>query len=176
VEAGRILELLQPKWSSDAETVGLWGAIHKRLWDARKSAADLDEAIRSHARGFYLKRDFYNGINLSFLLDTRANESSGDEAVADRVLAARARREVLMICDYEIAKEENDDTKNTPDEIYWLRATRAEALFGLGQCDAAAEEFEKAKSVTPSPKNWMIASTEEQLQKLKQLFARRQPS
>src|SRR5262249_32386154 len=49
--AAGILESLQPRLAGDAETVGLWGAIHKRLWDARHSSADLDEAIRSYERG-----------------------------------------------------------------------------------------------------------------------------
>ena len=33
INAKNILNALAPQTSSDAETVGLWGAIHKRLWD-----------------------------------------------------------------------------------------------------------------------------------------------
>jgi tetratricopeptide (TPR) repeat protein len=172
-EARLILETLQPKFSSDVETVGLWGAINKRLWETRRRHADLDEAISSHQRGFHLRRDYYNGINLAFLLDARANESTGDEAIADRVLADRTRRDVLTLCDDEIAAAEKDNTKHTPSEIYWLRATRAEALFGLGRPEDAAREFQEAKNATPRPADWMIASTEEQLKKLDQFWAKR---
>ena len=49
--AQEILGALKPDTSSDAETVGLWGAIHKRLWDATKERPNLDKAIRSYARG-----------------------------------------------------------------------------------------------------------------------------
>jgi len=38
-EARNILSRLAPQTSSDAETVGLWGAIHKRLWEESKSYA-----------------------------------------------------------------------------------------------------------------------------------------
>ena len=43
-KARAILEALSPETSCDAETVGLWGAVHKRLWEAGNSPADLDRA------------------------------------------------------------------------------------------------------------------------------------
>ncbi len=70
--AKEILLPLAPEVSSDAETVGLWGAIHKRLWDVNGDRADLDRAIAAYERGFYLRRDYYNGINFAFLLDQRS--------------------------------------------------------------------------------------------------------
>jgi tetratricopeptide (TPR) repeat protein len=170
-KASEILELLQPRVSSDAETVGLWGAVHKRLWDARQLRTDLEEAISSYQRGFVLKHDYYNGINLAFLLDVRANSSTGEEAIVDRLLAARARREVLAICDEELREADEHDAKHTPSELYWLRATRAEALFGLGRCEEAGREFQAAKETTPPPAGWMVESTEEQLKKLETLFS-----
>src|SRR5262249_30219436 len=58
-----VLEALKPDTSSDAETVGLWGAIHKRLWTATNVRQHLDRAIRSYSRGYFIKDDYYNGIN-----------------------------------------------------------------------------------------------------------------
>ena len=52
---------------------GLWGAIHKRLWDIDQDRASLDVAVNAYERGFYLKQDYYNGINLAFLLNVRAS-------------------------------------------------------------------------------------------------------
>lgn len=165
-EARTVLEALQPRVSSDGETVGLWGAIHKRLWDAGGSRADLDEAIRAHERGFYFRNDHYNGINLAFLLDVRAGQSTGEEAIADRVLAARTRREVVRITDESLeeeaarakeAKEAGEDAlEGAPswDEYrYWVRASRAEALFGLGQRDEARQVLEDAKAMRPPPQD-----------------------
>ena len=37
-----------PQASSEAETARLWGATHKRLWDAGKNREDLDEAVRAY--------------------------------------------------------------------------------------------------------------------------------
>jgi tetratricopeptide (TPR) repeat protein len=167
--AAGILASLQPRLAGDAETVGLWGAIHKRLWDARHSSADLDEAIRSYERGFQLKNDHYNGINLAFLFNVRAKESSGDEALADRVFAARTRARVLEICDQELKAAANEPTKFKPDDIYWLRASRAEALLGLGKRKEADAEL--AKAANSPPDGWMVESTERQLKTLEGLLA-----
>ena len=86
--------------------------------------AYLDEAVRSYERGFYLRNDYYNGINLAFLLNVRAANSiekaavqppdagaaqpgavpaevvvERAQAVADYVQAQRIRKEVLAICE-----------------------------------------------------------------------------
>lgn len=96
-EARDLLTSLNPETSNDTETLGLWGAVHKRLWDLTKDTANLDEAVRGYERGFYLRNDYYNGINLAYLLNIRAaNAANPAEAIADFVQAQRIRREVMM--------------------------------------------------------------------------------
>jgi hypothetical protein len=126
--AAGVLEALKPETSSDAETVGLWGAVQKRLWDATGDRAHLDKAIRSYSRGYYIKDDYYNGINYAFLLNARAAKSEGDDAIADRVLARRIRTEVLALCDTELKAETLG-----ADPRFWITATKVEALLGLGR-------------------------------------------
>jgi hypothetical protein len=171
--ARSVLSALQPEASSDPETVGLWGAIHKRLWDARQNPVDLKEAIRSYARGFYIRQDHYNGINLAFLLDVRANLTTGEDAIADRVYAARVRREVVDICDRELKEAEMSAESRPPDELYWVRASRAEALLGLGDSEAGRREFEEAANAEPRPKPWMVEATDKQMDSLRRLIAER---
>jgi hypothetical protein len=176
VAAHAVLEPLKPETSSDPETLGIWGAIHKRLFELGGSPQltrgyALDTAIWAYERGFYLGNDYYNGINFAFLLDTRAAQSGGEEAIADRVLARRVRQRVLAICDRLLEtgiKGENERTQ--AEEEYWVRATRVEALSGLGRTDEADTAFETAKKRSPPPENWMIDSTAEQLAKLKALL------
>jgi len=50
-EACDLLYSLNPATSNDTETLGLWGAVHKRLWDMAKDTVALDKAIRSYQRG-----------------------------------------------------------------------------------------------------------------------------
>src|ERR1051325_1674583 len=100
-EARDLLTVLNPATSNDTETLGLWGTVHKRLWDLTKETAYLNEAVRSYERGFYLRNDYYNGINFAFMLNVRAAATQADEAeaVTDFVEARRARREVIQICE-----------------------------------------------------------------------------
>lgn len=172
-QAREILMPLDPEGSSDPETLGLWGAIHKRRWELadlsrRERLEALSTAIWAYEKGFYLKSDYYNGINFAFLLNVRAAQSDGEDAVADRVQARRVRERVLAICDRLLAegvKGESDDTRL--EEEYWIRATAAEALFGLGD-PAYAVAFDTAKKL--NPESWMIRSTDDQLRLLKKLL------
>lgn len=120
--AKTILEPLAPATSSDAETVGLWGAV-RGLWEESKNKAYLDQAIRAHARGYFFN-DHYNGINFAFLLDVRAKSSTGEEAIADRVLAKRVRREILASCEHLLAEGSLQG-----DDAFWVLATKVEASF-----------------------------------------------
>ena len=164
-KARTILETLSPETSCDPETVGLWGSIHKRLWDVDKSAAHLDRSVRAYARGYFIKSDYYNGINFAFLLNLRASTEQGDEVTADRVFARRIRREVLDICDAALAP---GNTLN-PDDVFWATATKVEAFAGLGRMQEA--EALKAELVKhdPPPAAWMVKTMEDQLARLEAL-------
>jgi hypothetical protein len=164
-EARALLETLGPATSNDTETLGLWGAVHKRLWEVTKDVAYLDEAVRSYERGFYLRNDYYNGINLAFLLNVRAsNATSRAESIADFVQAERVRREVLTICD---AARKNEHLPEA--DQYWVLATMAEAHLGIGDEAGAEQKLQEAFAVASAP--WMKNSTQEQMAKLRQLLA-----
>ena len=112
-EACHMLEALGPANSTDTETLGLYGAVHKRLWDETKDAIHLDKAIWSLEKGFYVKNDYYNGINLAYMLNVRAAmnaDTAPAEAIADFILAERTRRQVLRLCEAMV------DSKPAPGE------------------------------------------------------------
>jgi tetratricopeptide (TPR) repeat protein len=164
--AHRQLQALDPDTSNDPETLGLWGAVHKRLWDLDGNPAHLDMAIAAYERGFYLKQDHYNGISLAFLLNVRAarhhDQSDRAEAIADFVLARRVRRDVTKYC--ERALETGD-----PSARYWVLATLWEAAVGLGDADNAARWRRETEAVAPAP--WMLQSATNQIARLEQLLA-----
>jgi hypothetical protein len=164
-EARDLLNTLAPTISNDTETVGLWGAVHKRMWDLTKDKANLDESVRGYERGFYLRNDYYNGINLAFLLNVRAaNTSNPAEAIADFVQAERIRREVIDICQ-EWLKSESP----AGDAKYWVNATLAEAYFGIGDEAEGQRILDLAFAMASA--EWMKDSTRDQLAKLKPMLA-----
>jgi hypothetical protein len=166
-EAHACLMELSPDVSNDPETLGLWGAVHKRLWDVTKDPAALNISIDAYERGFYLKQDYYNGINYAFLLNVRAAlhqaDGSTPEAIADFVLARRVRRSVLKYCESALAAGPiSDETK------YWIVATMWEAAVGLEDEDAAATF--KAQAESSAGAKWMLDATNDQLAKLRPLL------
>lgn len=176
-EAHQLLNLLEPSNSNDPETLGLWGAVHKRLWDLTKEREYLDESIRAYERGFYLRNDYYNGINYAFLLNIRAAESSEPaEAIADFVQARRVRDEVLSICNKWIAENPlpggSDATPKVLEDYwktrYWVQATVGEAYVGLEKKSQAKETLDEAYA--NSSESWMKETTENQLAKLQKLL------
>jgi hypothetical protein len=167
--AKNILRQLQPSSTTDPETLGLWGAIHKRIWDLTKDRDALDTATWAYEKGFYLKNDHYNGINLAFLLNCRARVSTGREAIADRVLAERIRRRVILVCEDLICKPiAGEDGKADPEEEFWIQASLVEAYFGASLPEKAEALRAKIESVAPEP--WMAESMNHQLGKLKELL------
>jgi len=140
IKAQGILSKLVPQTSSDAETVGLWGAIHKRLWSQTKNRDDLNVSVKAYGRGYYIKNDYYNGINYAFMLDLRASQSAGDDALVDHGLAKQIRNDVLLICDQLLKPVLAAQQQADSDELFWIKATKVEALFGLGR-KAEAEKL-----------------------------------
>src|SRR5262249_51562043 len=93
----------------------------------------LTVAIFAHEKGFYLRNDYYNGINFAFLLDCRAAELGGDDAIADRVQARRVRERVVGICTRLLAegiKGENEHERREQRILGSCNARRSSARLG----------------------------------------------
>jgi hypothetical protein len=132
--------------------------------------ADLEPALWAHEKGFYLKNDQYNGINLAFLLNVRASVSPKREAIADVVLAERVRARVRAICE-ELLEKGVKDERGRPDreQTFWVQASLVEALLGIGKTAEAGAL--RAKIAAEAPQSWMAETMNEQLGKLERLLA-----
>ena len=165
-KACQILQELTPESSNNPETLGLWGAIHKRLWELTGESGYLHESVAAYERGFNLKQDYYNGINLAYLLNLRAVESlkSGaqDEAVADFVLARRVRRDIIRYAAPLL--DSMEDVTNR----YWVIATLYEAAVGLDDTAAITQWDNQAKNMKVA--DWMQETRITQGEKLKKLL------
>ena len=176
LDARRVARRLTPGTSCDPETLGVWGAIHKRLFEIGGEGPDrlesLKEAIGAYGKAFFLRNDYYTGINYALLVSMRAAAAAGDEAVADRVLARRVRSHVLAVCQELLAHGiRADSAQARAEQEYWVRATIAEAQLGVGETDQAYQTLEAAKHMTPEPAQWMVETTERRLVQLRRLLA-----
>lgn len=194
-DALEVLGPLNPEVSNDPETVGLAGAIEKRLFEKGQGAGHLAHAIRYYTRGYYLRDDSYNGINLAYLRDVRADsplDPTDADRIADLVFANRIRSEVLALCDRELeacrkSKEQAEQTRARAvqpgaaglwetqresdwERSYWCLATKAEAHFGLGEMANYEMTRSQAMALDPAPAPWMIDSFTSQLGKLRSLL------
>jgi len=164
-EARELLNTLNPETSNDTETLGLWGAVHKRLWEVTGEAKYLDEAVRGYSRGFYLRNDYYNGINFAYLLNIRSSlATSRAYAIADFVQAERVRREVISICEALLTNEALPE-----EDKYWAMSSLAEAYLGVG--DERNAELKLAEAFSMASASWMKDSAQEQIEKLRSLLA-----
>jgi len=155
--------------TNDPETIGLWAAVHKRLWSQTKDTRHLEISINALERGFKLQNDYYNGINLAFMLNVRAalSDTAAAEAIADYVQAQRTRLNVIEICN-----KSRDAGIEDSDEKYWVLATLWVASVGIDD-KAGTEKWEaEAKEHVESHKlpGWMVETTKDQIVRLKELL------
>lgn len=151
-----ILERLSPNQSNDPETLGIAGAIHKRLWLLTKDSAQLDLAIHFYGRGFDIRRDYYNGENLATCYNYRAAvQTISDESLFDRMSARKTREAIINILSEIIEApsfSERSDRK-------WIFATYANCLFAEG--DVNGGEKHEALFHKELPAAWEITSYED---------------
>ena len=160
-EARDQLSALRPETTNNPETLSLWGAIHKRLWNLEQRPEQLSESIHAYSRSFYVKQDAYNGINFARLLEVRALQSARagerDEAIADRVLARRVRQDILRY----VAPQLDDLAELRADRRYWVLASLWAVNVGLGRGAEATRWEQEARALMPSSS--MVRTTEEQI-------------
>ena len=170
------LKALRPAETTDAETLGLWAALHKRLFDFEGGADNLDTAIESYHRGFAIQHDYYNGINYAFMLDVRGAQRSGARAVMDHGLAYDTRMNVIPLCEAHLARLRNADVapgreRALLEDRYWVTATLEEAYFATAQTDNHIKAATEAEALAQElAQGWMRENTKQQLDTLASLL------
>ncbi|MDH3287818.1 MAG: DUF4071 domain-containing protein [Betaproteobacteria bacterium] len=145
-EAEEILaKYCAPKISNDPETLGLSGAINKRLFEMTDDLEYLDRAIGFYERGFYVKQDYYNGINVAYMYTQRANLLPDRfDAIVSYGHANMIRLKVVEICKELIEDEASFASRG---DKQWVYMTLAEAYQGLGRTSDEERLGRKIESV-----------------------------
>ncbi len=151
--ARKVIEQLSPDSSTDPETLGIAGAIRKRLYQETDRLEHLDAAIDLYGRGFEVKRDYYNGENYAFCLDWRAaRQADAAEADYDRRTARKVRVRIVTSLEPQVADLHTAERA----DYKWMLATLANTLRALGRDgDQHEQAFRNLK-----PADWEIETFE----------------
>jgi predicted acylesterase/phospholipase RssA len=162
----------------DQETLGLAGAINKRLWEYNGRERDLETACAFYQRGFEqgVERDFgYTGINAAFVLDLledleipEQQDGTADTATARQEKARQIRQ---TIADQLPGLMDRPGNSSLP-EKWWFLVTVGEALFGLHRFDQAGQWLQRAAAL-PNVPDWERETTARQLAALMSLMERK---
>lgn len=185
----RALEILEEcedlERTRDQKTLGLAGAIYKRLWGVDNQPSNLERSAAYYLRAYEagVEKDLgYTAINAAFVLDLlAADEERQAQLAGGSSEAARARRERAREIREDIVKHlvplEASESTN-----WWFFSTLSEALMGLGRYDEARHWLERAHALAqevddagePKVAAWERESTVRQIATLLQLHAPQQ--
>jgi hypothetical protein len=156
LEGLEVIGQLEPAQSHDTETLGIAGAMHKRIWQTERDRAHLDKAIEYYGRGFNVKQDYYNGENYALCLMMRAEQHADeDEAAYDRMTARKVRKQIVDLLELEFS---SDAIEERGDRV-WMHATMANSLFALSRDDEAQQHEDKFRELAGDTQ-WMLDAYE----------------
>jgi predicted acylesterase/phospholipase RssA len=178
----RALEILTEvedlKTTKTQETLGLAGAIHKRMWESDGQKQHLERSCAYYYKGYEQgpTNDYgYTGINAAFVSDLLANDEEKQAAATGAVSgSATARREEATAIRADLVAKlppliERAEYRWLEKE-WWFVVTIAEAYFGLGRYQEALLWLGRA-AVLPDVPEWEREATARQLASLAGLRA-----
>lgn len=137
VNALKIIVSIDPATSNDPETLGITGAIHKKLWEITKDPDELSEAVNYYGRGFNIRKDYYTGENYALCLNYQAGLQTDPAEQIFLQTSARKTREHLLVILEEIINSQYFAERA---DQRWVLATMANTLYGLN--DVRAQEYQ----------------------------------
>lgn len=165
IDALRIINQLEPedRNTNDPETLGITGAIYKRLWqNDTKTVEYLDRAIEYYKRGFTINQDYYTGENYALCLDLKSEiTTDSEEKIYLKYSAKQTRKEIIEI----ISKLEEDEDFEIRSDLKWIYATVSHCFFAIDNSEQYQLFYEKFLKL--NPEEWEIKTFEESLEHLK---------
>lgn len=165
-EALGYLEQLNPNDTTDPETLGLLGAINKRLYEQTNNENYIDKSLHYYERGFYVKQDYYNGINVAFLYLLKATSSEIKfEIYANYGQAIKVWNEIII----KWSRVVESDTFEDRGDKEWVSFTLAEAHFCIGNHEEEEKYCKIGESLMKG--DFALNSYSEQKSKLKPILS-----
>jgi tetratricopeptide (TPR) repeat protein len=162
--AKEILRKLGPNHTTDPETLGLMGSINKRLYEEVHDEIYLNKSIHYYERGYYVKQDYYNGINVAFLYSLKASLSNNKfEIYSSYGQALKIWKGIISKWE-PIIKSSNFKERGDKEWVYF---TLAEACFGIKNFEMEKKYLKKGKEIMDG--DFALQSYNEQNNKLKEI-------
>jgi len=170
-DAERVLQAADDlKTTTDQETLGLAGAIHKRKWEQTAQERYLETSLAYYYRGYEqgVAKDYgYTSINAAFVLDVLADLENVESQPAPLAAATGTQRRALAKRVRMDIVEALPDLTNQPSngwlkDTWWFLVTLGEAYFGLGDWQNAEKWLMQAAALPEVP-DWEQESTARQL-------------
>lgn len=162
-----IIRKLEPedRNTTDPETLGITGAIYKRLWQNNKETIEyLDRAIEYYKRGFTINQDYYTGENYALCLNIKSEiTTDSEEKIYLKFSAKKTRKEIIKVIN---TLKDHEDFQIRSD-LKWIYAT-------LSHCNLAIENIEQhqinhQKFIDLKPADWEIETYNNSLEHIKNL-------
>jgi len=140
--------------TTNTETLGLAGAIYKRLWEYTGRREDLERALHFYEYGHDLKADDdgWVSLNAAFVLDLIAQQelkSGGSTAVA----GAKEHVEKADAIRTEVQSRLKAQGSAHGKPAWWYHASLAEAAVGLRDLAAAEAALANYLAMNPPPRD-----------------------
>lgn len=165
IDALKIINQLEPdnRSTTDPETLGITGAIYKRMWlNSKETIEYLDRAIEYYRRGFTINQDYYTGENYALCLDFKSDKTNdSEEKIFLKFSAKRTRLEIIEI----INKLKEDDDFEKRSDLKWIYATLANCNYALDKIEEYS--FFEKKFIELKPLDWEINSYNKSLSQIK---------
>lgn len=158
LDALQIIQKLEPenRNTTDPETLGITGAIYKRLWLVNNQASYLDRAIEYYERGFTINQDYYTGENYALCLALKSQIiQDQEEKIYLKFLAKKVRNEIIQI----VTRLQEDNDYSLRSDLKWIFASLANCHLALGN----TEEFENNERFfrEKNPADWELETYNE---------------
>lgn len=138
--------------ATDTESLGIVGAINKRLWKLTSDESYLNSAIDSYKRGWSQYKDYYTGENYAnCMYEKMSIETNLEMKIYSLVEAKLTYQEIINIILTSLEDEE-------PEELLWKYSTLSNAYRALedyANADRYEQLFRERK-----PDKWQIETFE----------------
>lgn len=146
IDAATLISTLQGE--NDTETLGISGAIYKRLWKLTADIASLDEATELYKRGWSLYKDYYTGDNYAYCIERKSIlETDEKKNIYYQVESEEVRKQIIEVVLQSLEQDEIE-------EIKWKYATLSNSYRAL-QDIVNADKYE-VLFLEENPLKWEI--------------------